>query len=844
MRPSATRGLSHCNLPPPCLRAPAGGPSRRRATALHSILRRLVPALSLILGFPYLSSVHAEAQYDPGGIAGTVAARTTSVPLAGVYIQILDTSSQAVTDQAGSYSIDEVPPGIYSVGFDLPGYRTLIRTNVSVAPGRTTELSVSLDAEMAIQSELRVYEINELTVEGEVSYFETDPDIEVSGRSISSDEILSASGAMRDIQRVVQILPSVTTGSDQMNEIIVRGGNYGENLFLLDGLEIPNPNHFAYQGAGGGPISILSAETIRDVNFIAGAFPARYGDKASSVLDITLRKGARDRRLVTFDTSMGGIGGILEGPIGKGGTYLVSGNRSYLELIASGFGLTAVPKYGSLQSKVSYDVGRHTFLWNTLYSTDHIEIESDDEDEDFNVDFDSGLVMSGATLKSLFGRSLHTELALSHVRNLWDYTAEEGAQGRSLDRISNRSTESETQIKGHAAWSPGSYSLSGGFSVKNSRFEHDIDTTPDTTFIFDTDFASADDDTIIGVLDDHPAWRVHRDVNAYKNAVYGQFRFSPLRRLTLRLGGRYDWMDFTDESHLSPRVAIRLALSNTLWLSSAYGIHYQSPAYLALTAHENNRDNLDSYYTEQLVVGTEWLPRPDTRVTLEGYAKEYRDVPVAKEWLTPDPWDDFDGTGELVNAAEGRSEGIELYIQRKKSTSYSYILSLSLYRARFKDPRTGEERPWDFDHRRLCTLSVSKHWRLSGAPWYENMKDKLWYRFFRGFLPFGDEVELSARWRFAGGRPYTRPEYLREYHTWITPADAPLNADRHPDYHRLDIRLDRHYYRKNMSLTVYFDLMNVYGRKNIWGYSYDGNGEVDRVNQFSTIPFVGLSIKF
>jgi len=771
--------------------------------------------------------------------------RTTSAPLAGVYIQILETSRQAITGPSGAYAIDGIPPGVYSVGFELPGYRTLIRTSVSVAPGRTTELSVDLDTGVAVDSETRIYELNELRVEGEVSYFEADPDIEVSGRSISTDEILSASGAMRDIQRVVQVLPSVTTGADGMNEIIVRGGNYGENLFLLDEIEIPNPNHFAYQGAGGGPISIIAPELIREVNFIAGAFPARYGDKASSVLDISLRKGARDRRLVYLDTSMGGVRGIVEGPLGEGGTYLVSGNKSYIDLIASGFGLTAVPKYESFQGKLTYDIGRHTLLWNTLFADDHIDIEADeDEGEDYNVDFDSGLLASGLTWRSLLGPSLATEFTLSHVRNRWDYRVDEAAGGRSLDRIRNRSTESETQLKGHVAWSPGSCSLLGGFSVKRSVFDHDILAAPDTTFIYDTSFASAEDDTVIGVLDDHPAWRVGTNVDAYKNAAYGQVRLNPLRRLTVRLGGRYDWMDYTDEAHLSPRLAVRYALSHNLWLSSAYGVHYQTPAYLYLTAHEKNRDNLDSYHTRQFVVGTEWLPKPDTRVTLEAYAKEYRDVPVATEWLTPDPWDDFDAAGEMVNAARGHSEGIEVYIHRRMSTSYAYILSYSFYRALFEDPRTGEERPWDFDHRHLCTVSVSKHWRLAGTPWYEHMRGTFWYRIFRGLLPFGDEVDLSARWRFAGGRPYTQPVYLREYHEWITPADASLNADRHPDYHRLDVRLDRHYYRKNWSLTVYFDLMNVYHRKNIWDYVYEEDGDVDRVDQFSTIPFFGVSVRF
>jgi hypothetical protein len=337
---------------------------------------------------------------------------------------------------------------------------------------------------------------------------------------------------------------------------------------------------------------------------------------------------------------------------------------------------------------------------------------------------------------------------------------------------------------------------------------------------------------------------VQEDISTYKSAAHMQARIRLARRLALRVGGRYDRMEYTDEEHVSPRVALRYQVARSFWLSGAYGIHYQSPAYLLLTSHENNRDNLDSYYTKQFVLGTEWLPRPDTRITLEGYTKQYRDVPVGVEWLTTNPWDDFDATGEMVNGAQGHAEGIELYVQRKMSTSFSYILSYSYYRARFDDPRTGDERPWDFDHRHMCTLSAAKRWRMAGIPWYESMRRALWFKFLAFLMPFGDEVELSGRWRFAGGRPYTAPTYLRDYHTWIVAADAELNDHRYPDYHRLDVRLERRFYLKGRSVKFYWDIVNIYNRSNIWGYSYQEDGTADRINQFSTVPVMGVSIEF
>jgi hypothetical protein len=309
----------------------------------------------------------------------------------------------------------------------------------------------------------------------------------------------------------------------------------------------------------------------------------------------------------------------------------------------------------------------------------------------------------------------------------------------------------------------------------------------------------------------------------------------------MRLGARYDNHAYTGHSYFSPRLGLRYHLTNSFWLTGAYGIHYQSPSYIELTVNPDNK-NLKDYYTNQAVLGTEWLPRPDTRITLEAYTKRYRDVPVSKAWTTPDPWDSDEG--RLVNAARGHSEGIELYLQRKMSTSFQYIVSYSHYRAWFEDPRTGHERPWDFDHQNLLTLSASKRWKPGDAQWYRDMRSKVWYKATAWLLPFGDEVLLSAKWRYAGGRPYTDPLYLRSYHVWIIPADTEYNTERFPDYQRLDVRLDRRFFFKGWSLVAYFDIMNVGGRKNIWDYSRDKYGKVEKVYQWSTLPIGGFNMEF
>ena len=368
-----------------------------RPKFMFSIATALIFIMSLIHA-PI--NAYAQDEKGTGTVSGTITDRITNAKLYGAMVNVVDAKKGDMADENGYYAIDNIPPGTYNIRFSMMGYQSLIKTYVTVSPGRTYELPVQLEPQPI--------EMGEITVKAKESYFDKDPEAEVSGRTIDTQEILNAAGSVMDIQRVIQVLPSVVSGSDQMNEIIVRGGNYGEHLFVMDGIEIPNPNHFAAQGAGGGPISLLRAEFIRDVSFIAGAFPARYGDKASSVLDISLRRGNRERLLTNLDMGMAGVGFMAEGPVGENGSFLFSARKSFLDLIISSFGMTAVPQYYNLQSKVTYSLGsKHTLLWNTVYGSDAIRIEpgEDVDDDDENADQNTDLIISGLTLKSALNQT-------------------------------------------------------------------------------------------------------------------------------------------------------------------------------------------------------------------------------------------------------------------------------------------------------------------------------------------------------------------------------------------------------------------------------------------------------
>ena len=178
---------------------------------------------------------------------------------------------------------------------------------------------------------------------------------------------------------MMQSLPSVVSGADQTNEIIVRGGSPGENLFVMDFLDIPYPVHYPQQGSGGGPITMVNTEFIEKIDFFAGAFPARYGDKLSSVMDVTVREGNASSHESALSFNMAGFGAIIEGPISEQSTYIASVKRSFLDLVIQQSGLMAIPKYWTFQGKVTYNLSQKEKLYlNYLGGIDEIEIVGED----------------------------------------------------------------------------------------------------------------------------------------------------------------------------------------------------------------------------------------------------------------------------------------------------------------------------------------------------------------------------------------------------------------------------------------------------------------------------------
>ncbi|UCH09333.1 MAG: TonB-dependent receptor, partial [Fidelibacterota bacterium] len=261
--------------------------------AFQSISSSLRPVL--ILGFiaainPLAVGGQTTVGYDspaaPVGILrGRVTDKATSQALFGANILLEGIDVGAASDRQGVFILRHIPVGSYTVRVEVIGYRSQSRANVHVLPQRETVVNFGLEMQ-PVRGEAVV-------VTGR--FFDRARDAVASARSVDIEEIRSDPAGAYDIQRMMEALPAVVLGSDQHNEIIVRGGGMGENLFVMDHLEIPNPNHFGEPGGSGGAINVINTDFIERIDFYAGAFPARYGERLSSVMDISLREGDRQR---------------------------------------------------------------------------------------------------------------------------------------------------------------------------------------------------------------------------------------------------------------------------------------------------------------------------------------------------------------------------------------------------------------------------------------------------------------------------------------------------------------------------------------------------------------------
>jgi outer membrane receptor for ferrienterochelin and colicin len=832
-------------------------------------------------------SLYAQEKPFLGSIQGQLIDGTTNQPLVGVNIVVVErTASGAVSDASGNFSIPSVPVGEYSLRASLIGYQQAVLTNVVVSTGRSTKVKLRMK-EDAVQVG---------TVEVRADYFSTEGTIApVSTIGLNGAEVKRSPGSAQDMQRIVQNLPSVANSNDQSNELIVRGGSPDENLTVMDNIEIPTTNHYPNQFNSGGPINMVNVDLIEDIRFSTGGFPANYGDKLSSVMDISLREGDKDRMIAGSALAhFAGAGGVLEGGFAGGkGTWIFSGRQSFLETLdqivgITALGITAVPKYYDLQTKITYEFSpTQKLIINGIYGDDKIIIngtpdETNDQKRNVhdstgveNVDVVTRQFAVGATLRTLFGAEGYSLFTVYGLGNNYDVFVTEDFTDRLYDGagkvlsykkllsspvFTNQSQERLLGAKYDLLYHLNDQNelMIGGQVLTTVKFANDVYFNSDT-LRFDLN-----GDGIFEIPQStFTNGRVKRDLgfgDEYKYGAYISDRISLTEQLTATAGIRYDYFTYSKKGNFSPRFNLSYELlPMTTRVSFAYGEYYQTqsfPMYGDNTGGDKNR-SLENSHSRHAVIGIEHIMDEGLKGSIEAYYKTYDNLPFTEEFIRSA--DVTFRSDKKESVGKRTSRGIELFIQQKQVEDLYGTLSLSYSKTTTEDPRLNlpgfapvnqGEYPADYDFPFLLTVVGGKivhdvRKTLDDAPFYIKYPTYL--------LPLSDDMEFSVRFRYSSGKPYTKREFTPTIQrreggiTWSKGywfESNTVNGERYPDYHRLDLQWLSRWHNEGYNIVVVAALQNVYNQSNVAGYQYLSDGTRNTIYQFSFFPVVGASVEF
>jgi len=304
-----------------------------------------------------------------GVLSGTILNASTQAPINGATIQVNGTTIGSRSNAQGKFTLRSIPVGIISIKATAIGFESRTLSDIAISSGKPATITILL-SEKAVQLE---------ATEVEASYFQRSPETITSTQLLNSEDVRRAPGVQEDVIRAVALLPGVNVTSAGRNDLIVRGGAPFENLFVVDNIEVPNINHFGSQGSTGGPLSLINIDFVREVSFSAGGFSSRFGDRVSSLTNISLREGNEERFGGEINFSATGFGVIAEGPISDKGSYFVSARRSYLDILFKALGFSFIPDYWDFQTKISYRLDdKNSLSFLTIGALDKITFNNDE----------------------------------------------------------------------------------------------------------------------------------------------------------------------------------------------------------------------------------------------------------------------------------------------------------------------------------------------------------------------------------------------------------------------------------------------------------------------------------
>ena len=738
-------------------------------------------------------------------VRGTVVDAVTSAPLAGITIRMVGPDSTvrgANSDGRGRFRVPRLPVGRYLVTAGGVGREPLSIDNVLVTSGKEVVLTLSMSENYVAANDVTVTASRNDDVMITNSEMAT-----VSARAFNVEDTKRYAGALGDPSRMAANFAGVVGANDSRNDIVVRGNSPSGMLWQMEGMNIPNPNHFGSTGTQGGPVSMLNNNLLAKSDFFTSAFPSNYGNAISGVFDLRMREGNNEKMEYTAMMGFNGLEAGIEGPLGAGGSFLVNYRYSTLALFSligvdPGTG-GAVPKYEDINARLVLPLSATATL--TWFATggrsniDFLALDVDttkqnfygDPNQDLRVKY--GTFWSGLRYDQVLGESTAASITIGAS----GFT--DAAEIDTLDWVSRAASRNTTVKSENITYS----------SVGQVRHKFSSTTTLITGYLVDVRNFDIAVRYKIGTAQE--ADRRQLDTTAVLSQAYASLRHRFTNRLTATAGVHAQHFTFGDAFAVGPRLGLQYGLTDELSLTAGYGLHAQAQpvtTYSLLTVQDGvaTATNADLGFTgaRHLVAGVDWIPTSTLRFKLEAYDQRIFDAPVTRNpssYSGLNGGSDFipDNVDSLINNGSGRNFGLEFTGERFFSDGWYALATVSVFDSKYKGS-DGVERNTAFNTGYAANVLFGKEWALSQT----------------------FTLITSIRSSFLGGR------YLTPLNQQASAAagqavffDDRAFSDRQDPYFRMDVRLGYRWELGWSTMELTLDIQNVTDNQNVFLQRYN-----------------------
>jgi len=754
------------------------------------------------------------------------------LPLPGANVVLLDSDplKGTTTDSKGAFRLEGVPLGRQSLKVTFMGYKEKIISNLNLSSGKELVLTIGLDELVMMMDEVTIrpddrkdLPVNEMAL--------------ISARSFTIEETERYAGSIGDPARMASSFAGVSIMSDQQNEIVIRGNSPMGLLWRLDGVDIPNPNHFGALGTTGGGLSMINNNTLSNSDFFTGAFPAEYGDALSGVFDLKMRNGNNERWEYVIQAGFNGLEAGAEGPVSRknGSSFLINYRYSMLLLVDKIMGtelLTVedVPFYHDLSFKLNFpDKKAGRFSITGLGGVSGIdELDSERDTSEWSSDYQGSDYHFGTRMGTLIASHVYYFNKTAWLDSYFSVSGSNSYVNEDTLTISNM--EPAPQIRQNA-WE-GKIQLTSVFHAKPNH-RNLFDAGLNLQYII----YNFDEKTANGQPELSPLIDVNGNTFLVKSFFQYQRKFNDF--FTLNAGLNCLYFVYNNRISFDPRLSAKWQINGNHALSAGTGVFSQLPEELFYFVETEMPDgsfiltNQDLEYMRSfhIVMGYDYLVSPNMRLKVEAYYQHLFNIPVKKNEpaysmlnFGDDSFSSIPVIDSLVNKGTGNNYGIELTAEKFLSKGYYFLFTGSLFQSYYKG-YDGITRNTAFN--KNFTLNI-----LAGKEFCIRKKNFL---------------NLDVKLTWAGGMryvPFSTQQVDEHYYVRQNDWDEAYE-DRRPDYFRLNIRAAYKINLRKMTIELAIDMLNVTNQKNIYFEYFDpSTGEIETVYQLPFLPIPLIRFQF